>query len=228
LLLVRLRAPLILPGGLSLGMAICVGWNWSTVIPWAQERHSQTLPLAQQLHRGAGPLSTLGAQHCRAVGWDPVWGTNIAIGWFDDWRNAGVALYQRRNRGPYRSLGWKAVAGQLGPGIEVVNDGHAVGGKAIQTVAPTVGGRAAAAYLVEVPSSASYQISCRAWSPSPGQVLLLRVDDGAPQAVPVPTGSDWSASSPDTPLHLDAGRHKFTVALPATGVEMDLMELTPQ
>lgn len=235
LFLVRLRAPDVIPAALALLAAVCVGWNWSVVIPYARTRCETAGTAWRALRQGREPLSEVARAHYRDVGFREV----------EDWlyfllqlRDAHLSVFRHsRNREPIAGMGlpqlWTAEAGQLSGNIRRVEDRTLwVHSRSKEKIALESTATAEAAgtvtYEVTVPADGAYQLCCRLCTPTPGQVLKVRVDDDSTWERNLPTDTRYYPFRLDRRLTLTAGRHTLTVSFPKPGTRLDLVELIPK
>jgi hypothetical protein len=234
LLLVRMRAPLVLPQTLAVVMAVCWGWCW----PWVldhQKAHSSKVVAVMQAHtRGDRPLSELCSrlEHNEALGWTVA---PFHVGYLIDCmmqlRQNDLGIFRSINRrkraaGAGLPQAWKADTGQLSSGWEVVEDSAATQMRTLR-VKQTDASPALAVYRLQVFAGGRYRLCCRMRAPQ-GQTLTVAVDDNPVCGQDIYTGADYRACLLDAPLELKAGEHLLALAFSKRGTEVDVVELVPE
>jgi hypothetical protein len=228
LLLVRLRAPRIIPLAMTFVMAVSVGWNWPEAIRMGHMWHDPSAEMARILKRGMEPLSATSLRYASAVGFacnpDRLLDALVLL------REANLSVFRKdRQKEPVPGMGlslvWKAESGTHNDSLRLVGDRRATKDRALE-VASTPAEPGKATYEVEVPGSGSYLLCLRLWTPAAGHVLDLQVDDGPAQASSLPTVSGYYPYCFE--LNLSAGKHCLAVTLFQAGARLDILELVPQ
>jgi hypothetical protein len=230
LLLVRLRAPMILAAAMSFVMAVSVGWNWPEAIRAGTYWHDPAAEMARALKMGQQPLSAIALRYASKVGYvcnpDKLLNALLLL------REANLCVFRNDQfREPVPGMGrplvWKAANGQFDDALQLISDGEATKGQAIEA-ASTQGRPGTALYEVDLPASGSYLLCCRLRTPAPGHVLGVQVDDRPVLEKPLPTGSGYYPYCLDPLLDLGAGHHRFRITLFQRGTRLDLLELIPK
>ncbi len=234
-LLVRLRAPAMIPGILAVVAAGLVGWNWSAAI-WHGRTWSQSARVMwRALRHGQEPLSEAARKYYRNVGFRD---SEDLLNFLLQLRDAHLSVFRPgRQREPVAGLGlpqvWTAAAGQLsGNGRRVAEKSLWINSQpaekiAVESVA-TADTPATISYEVTSPADGTYALCCRLCSPSPGQILNVQVDGGPVITKSLPVASEYYPCHLDSALPLRAGQHTLTVSFPKPGTKLDLVELIPQ
>jgi hypothetical protein len=233
LLMVRLRAPVVIPQMLALGMAVCVGWCWPMAIRNGEAPHAQRVELRKTLRRGTMPLSVVSTKYCQTdiVGLSP-----SQEGFFLDClfqlRESNLSVFRdTRRRVHHRPLpwpqAWNAEAGRLSGGLKPVTDEAAVSQTAIEVTAGSEGA-GVATYDVEVLVGCAYQLCCRMRTSMQGRWLSVNVDNGPPVPCPLSAGPEYRPYVLQQPFEISAGKHSLTIVMPQPGMRLDLLELVPQ
>jgi hypothetical protein len=131
LLLLRMRVPLAIPQAMALVMAVCSGWCWPAVIDIEKGRHDKEVELIQTLARGDTSLSDLCQRYNNAVGleWVPyLTDCMVQLQQHDQSIFRAINRRKRRSAMPVAQA-WKADAGELVGGWEIVPDGNATQGR---------------------------------------------------------------------------------------------------
>ena len=234
LLLVRLRAPAVMPGLLAVVAAGCAGWNWSVVIPYAQTRYQTAEAVWQKLRRGQEPVSMVAQHHYRDVGFRTA---EDLLYFFLRLRETNLSAFAPgRREEPVTGMGfpqvWPADTGQLAGSIRAVADNvlwinSAPMAKAVlESTATAAPG--SATYDITVPADGSYQLCCRLCTPAGANILSLAVDQGPAIERVIPAEAGYFPYSFEPWLPLTAGRHTLTISLPKPGTRLDLLELIPR
>jgi hypothetical protein len=233
LLMVRLRAPVVVPQTLALGMALCVGWCWPIAIGSVQPYRPLQVELERVLRRGTMPLSVVTNQYCLAniVGLLPVHQIYF-LEWLHHLREADHSVFRDRRRLSHgrpipQPQAWDAESGRLSVGLRVVTDLAAVCHRAIEVAADCEGG-GTATYQLEVPVAGSYRLCCRMRPSMPGQSLGVKLDNGPLCQTPLADGSDYQPCIFQQPFEMGAGKHDLMIVLPQPGMRLDLLELVPR
>ncbi len=235
LLLVRLRAPAVIPGLLAVVAAGCVGWNWSVVIPYAQARYQAAEAVWEKLRRGQEPLSVVAQNHYRDVGFRTA---EDLLYFFLRLREANLSAFAPGRRAePVTDMGfpqvWPADTGRLEGSIHTVADpvlwiNSAPLAKTILESTATAALPGAVTYDITVPADGSYQLCCRLCAPAGANVLALAVDQGPAVEKVVPAEAGYFPYCFEPLLPLTAGRHALTISFPKPGTRLDLLELIPR
>lgn len=230
LMLVRCRAPRALPGCLTLGMAVCVGWNWPAALAGGETLKAHRLALIHGLRQGDRPLSLLAEHYADATGWAPAWGLQNLVEWWAGLRTAGVSAFRKVHHTAgdpaSRCLLLHADSGRLAGSLHALPDSHAVAGRAVQ--AEPDGAAPTAIYEVQIPTEGRYRLCCRWSAPRPGEPFRVAVDDGPSFSQAATAASEYTACVLEPPLSLAAGGHRLTVTWPGPGARLDVLELTPE
>jgi hypothetical protein len=226
LLLVRHAAPTALMTGLAVGMAICVGWNWQSVIDVGRSLRSRQMLLTNGLREGHEPLSVLAEPDPEATGWNKEIGVQCLLVWWQQMRRARISVFAKGSDSARQCLFWHSETGSLGGALHLVPDPRAAAGQAVQ--AETDAPEATAVYEATVPANGVYKLCCRWMVPQPGRSFAVAID-GAPVATqPVPGGPDYAACVLERTVPLDGGTHRIAITWPGAGSRLDVLELTPQ
>jgi hypothetical protein len=234
LLLVRLRAPAVIPGLLAVVAAGCVGWNWSVVIPYAQARYQTAEAVWEKLRRGQEPLSVVAKNHYRDVGFRTA---EDLLYFFLHLRDTKLSAFAPgRREEPIADMGfpqvWPADTGRLNGNIHAVADNvlwinsAPMAKTVLESTATAAPG--SASYDITVPADGSYQLCCRLCAPAGANVLSLAVDQGPAIERVIPAEAGYFPYSFEPWLPLTAGRHTLTISLPKPGTRLDLLELIPR
>jgi hypothetical protein len=226
LLLVRLRAPAILPGTLALLMAVCVGWNWPAAISISDAWHRVAKAMRHTLRHGHEPLSGVAERFAPDVGYESTSAhllENLLL-----LRESRLSVFSPSKwKDPVPGLGrpltWEAEAGALGDGLRLVADARATWDSAVEA-GPGTRGRAV--YEVAVPADGCYALCCRLRPGGPAPVLGVQVDERPAREWRLVPGGEYHPYRLEPGLDLSAGRHRLAVAW-GTGMRLDVLELIP-
>jgi hypothetical protein len=224
LLLVRLRAPLVLPGVLAGVMAICVGWTWPEAITWVRSFQAPATQAATFFRLGQEPLSVLSVWYAHPMCWGAI--PEDLLRHLLQLRRKQMSVFQNQPEavpGMGCSQAWAAVSGRFTDGLRPVDDGHASEYRALQADRP-----GSAAYEMSVPADGCYLLCCRLSVPASGASLAVRVDDGPNLERSLPSQPGYYPYLLEQLLSLSAGTHTLTITLPQPGTRLDLLELVPR
>jgi hypothetical protein len=230
LLMARWRAPVILPGTLTLLMAVCVGWNWPSVLGHSRYWHDTGMQVVRALRSSSVPLSAVAQKYATAVGYDC--DPDKLLRHLLQLREAHLSLFQEKTaREPVPGMGpsrlWEAESGQFSDGLRLVEDRRATGGLALEAAADSPPGTVS--YAIDVPVAGCYELFCRLLVPQADAFLTVRVDDGPALNRLLPLSEDYYVYGlQPIVIDLNVGRHLLTVALGMTGTKLDLLELIPR
>jgi hypothetical protein len=179
-LLVRLRAPAVLPGILAIWMAVCVGWNWPETIGLVRHWHHPVKVLWKWLHKGEEPLMGVAERTCCDLHlWDANRRRDFLV-YLLMLRDAHLSVFHDGQRVPVQGMGhpqlWTANSGTYTTGLQPVLDNRATWGVALMS-APS----GTATYHVQVPVDGVYQLYCRVFVPENEHFLTVKVDQGLAQ-----------------------------------------------
>lgn len=225
-LLVRVRAPQVLPGALALLMAVSVGWSWRAAIGMTELVHGQMAGPAAALRKGQEPLSVWVAKNNQYVGYAD---QKRLLEHLLRMRQARCFVFRQRPAEPVAGMGEPVVlpvrGGSLGGSFRRVPDGQATGNEAV-LADPAIPGPGAAALTVEVPAAGTYQLCCRLQVPAAGQAVAVRVDGGPAVVSPVNPAPGYNPCLL-APVQLTAGKHVLTLEAAQPGLRLDLLEIIP-
>jgi len=232
LLLVRMRAPLVIPQTLAVILTIFCGWNWSSILPLQQARRDRMTELVRTLAQEDVPLSAVCTWHYTDVGFppDPSWTASMIDGMIE-LRQNDQSIFRAINRRKERAgeplpQAWEAESGTLGEGWVCLPDVNATQGRTLRVSAD---GKqpAVAVYHVRVAIGGVYQLCCRMRAPR-RQTLTVQVDGSAPLRQTFPATAEFRPCVLAVPLKLEPGQHDFMLTLSPVSSDLDLLELVPQ
>jgi hypothetical protein len=230
LLLVRMRAPLAIPQTLAVLMAVCCGWCWPYMLMQEQVHRARTMELVGAFAQGDVPLSELCGRYHADLGWGDG-AIPILTSWMMQLRQSDQSIFHAINRRKRRAgaalpQAWKADAGQLGDGWEVVPDRNATQERTLRVNA--AGEQPAlAVYHVQVAVAGLYRLCCRMRAPKE-HTLTVGVDGKQFQSQTFAPADDFRPCLLTAPLKLEPGQHDLTLALSPTRSDLDMVELVPQ
>jgi hypothetical protein len=229
LLLVRLRAPGVIPGTLALWMAVCVGWNWPDVMDLVNQWHAPVKVMWRWLHKGDEPLMAVAERSCCELHlWDPNRQRELLV-YLLMLRDARLSVFRGdHQRLPVPGMGhpllWEAQSGSYTAGLKLVLDDRAT-----QGVALAAGDSGTATYNIEVPADGIYQLYCRVFVPDHQHFLTVAVDKEPAQNRSLPKRPEfYTYCGEPILLNLSAGRHLVSIHLGHAGTKLDLLELIPR
>lgn len=232
LLLVRIRAPLVIPQTLAVILALFCGWNWSSMLPLQQARRDRLTELVRTLAQGDIPLSAVCKWHSTDVGFPPdaSW-TAWMIDGMIDLRENNQSIFYKINRNKQRaglplSQAWEADSGKLGEGWVSLPDVNATQGRTLRVSAHSKQ-PAVAIYHVHVAMGGLYHLCCRMRAPK-RQTLTVMVDGSQCRQQTFPAAAEFRPCVLAAPLELEPGQHDLRLALSPVGSDLDLLELVPQ
>jgi hypothetical protein len=226
LMLIRCHASKGLLTLLTVGMALCVGWNIPSVLDRGRAMGAERRQLHDGLLEGHQPLSILAERYGVVTGWGVPGGPQHLVGWWQQMRLAHTSIFAKNPDLARRCLLWKSTAGLLGDALHPVGDAAALGGQAVQ--AEEDGEAATAVYRVTVSDSGVYRLCCRWRTPAPGRIFAVSVDGGPAMMQYVPDGPNYVPCVLVPPLPLESGTHRLAITWPGAGSRLDLLELNPQ
>ncbi len=225
-LLVRVRAPQVIPGALALLMMVSVGWSWRAAIGMAELVHGQMAGPAAALRKGQEPLSVWVAKNNQYVGYA---NQKQLLEHLLRMRQARCFVFRRGPAEPVSGMGEPIVlpvrGADLSGSFRRAPDGQATGNEAVQAD-PATQGQGAATLTVEVPAAGTYQLCGRLQVPAAGQAVAVRVDDGPAVVSPVSPAPGYNPYLL-APVQLTAGKHRLTLEAAQPGLRFDLLEIIP-
>src|SRR5262249_36137390 len=153
LLLLRFQM-VVIPNALAVVLAVAVGWAWPEALERGRDWHAQLGPAARELPQGTESLTLLAVRHARAVaclrGVAGADGATVdhrvafveqparLLDYLLQLRNARLSAFRHYRGAPADPAlcwahEWEAEAGELGPGVRVVDDPEALGGRAVES-----------------------------------------------------------------------------------------------
>src|SRR5262249_12864785 len=137
LLLVRMRSPRAIPHTLAVLMAVCCGWCWPSMLAQEKPHRDRAAEVGRLLARGNVPLSGVWERCYVDVGFPSVNWVPPLIDSMMQLRQSDQSIFHAINRRKRRAgaalpQAWKADAGQLGSGWEIVADGNATQGRTLR------------------------------------------------------------------------------------------------
>jgi len=231
LLLVRMRAPLVIPHTLAVVLAIFCGWNWPCILLPQIHHRVRMAELVQILAQGNVPLSEVCERHCVDVGFSPELFSGRLTAWMMALRQSDQCIFRGINRRKQRTgealpQAWEADSGKLGEGWVSLPDMNATQGLTLR-VSEAATQPAVAVYHVQVPIGGIYQLCCRMRAPK-RHTLTLIVDGNQSQRQTFPAANAFRPCVLKTPLKLEPGEHELTLSLSPERSDLDLVELVPQ
>jgi hypothetical protein len=226
LLLVRLRAPVILPNLLACIMALATGWNWSATASIVQDWHGRMTAAWQDLRDGRQPLSVWVDRHHHDVGQpEALRLTEYVV----QLRRARLSVFQDRLPEPVPGLGasqvWEATAGTMAGNLRQTDDWRAIRLSTVESL-DGPGATGSVAFPCTVPAEGSYLVCCHVRTPAAGHRVIVRVDDGPSSERMLPANADYFPCCVE-PVRLHPGAHELKIELPEAGTRLDLVELVP-
>jgi hypothetical protein len=227
-LMVRIRAPQVIPAALALLMLVSVGWSWRVAIAWARATQDRIAGPVAALRHGQEPLSVWVAKnHQQAVGYA---NQKQLLEYVLQMRQARCFVFRQQAPEPVAGMGQPLVRrvaeGSLSGSLRVVPDAQATGDAVVLAdQGPTRLG--IAALNVEVPAAGLYDLCCRVQVAGAGLYLAVRVDGGPPTAGPVALAPGYNPHMLGV-VRLAAGKHMLTLETDQPGLRLDLVEIIPQ
>jgi hypothetical protein len=228
LLLVRLRAPAILPAMMALTMIVSVTCCWPVAIRLARQLHDPAGEMTRALKHGTAPLCVLSTRYAPAVGYacnpDKLLDALVLL------REAEVSVFhpkrfQEAVPGMGRSLVWEAERGKFTGAFRLVIDPRATKNQALEAVS-TPAEPATVTYEFGVPAHGSYMLCLRLWTPCLGHRLDVRMDDEPSHPMALPAEPGYYPYCVD--FELGAGTHCMQVTCFQAGTRLDLLEIIPR
>jgi hypothetical protein len=213
------------PEFLALTLAVCTGWNWPEAIAWPRLHRERTDNLTREVQAGEKSLTELVVRHGEAVGFPypkPLLEHMLQL------RRAHLCVFKDDSREypPPPAVWytqWEAEAGERSPGLAVVADSTASGGKGIESVQDKEPGLVR--YAIDVPASARYLLWGQVSVPFGVPAWSVQVDDGPETLWPLSTGVGYHPAVLETPLALSAGKHILTVRARGSGARLDHLQM---
>lgn len=234
-LLIRVRAPALIPGLLTVLMAGFIGWNWPAAIWHGRAWNESARVMWRALRDGREPLSDVAVKYYRNVGFR---NSEDLLNFLLQLRKAHLSVFRPGGQQePVAGMGlpqvWAAESGRLGANSRRVAEkilwiDSKPAEKVVVESAATAGTPATVTYDVMVPANGAYSLYCRLCSPSPGHSMSVQVDSGPVIANTLPATPEYYLCHVSPDLDLNAGAHTLTVSLPRAGVKLDLLELIPR
>jgi hypothetical protein len=232
LLLLRMRAPLAIPGTLAVVMVFFCGWNWPIVLLQEYGRGTERTEMLHALAQADLPLSEVCRKSCEAAGFPvgPVW-TTMLTSFMIDLRQNDQSIFRKINRrrrqaGAAMPQAWEEDSGELGEGWVCQPDARATRGRALRV--STAGDKpASAVYHIQIAVGGAYHLCCRTRSPK-SQTLTVTVDGNQSQRQTFAASTDFWPRTLAASLNLEPGAHDLQLTLAPEGSDLDLLELVPQ
>jgi hypothetical protein len=226
-LLVRVRAPQVIPGALALLMAVSVGWSWRGSIGMAQLVHGGMVGPAALLQKGQEPLSLWVANNNQCVGYA---NQKQLLEYLLQMRRACCFVFRKEAPEPVPGMGpplvLRAAAGDLRGNFRAVEDAKATGNQAV-LAGPGIAGLGTVAFNIEVPAAGMYGLCCRLHVPDDGHTLTVQVDGGPAVANPLCPAPEYSPYLL-APVSLTPGKHLLALQAARPGLRLDVVEIIPQ
>lgn len=229
LLLVRMRAPLAIPHTLAIVMALCCGWCWPSMMVQEKVHRERVAELVGMFAQGDVPLSFLCGQYHADLGWG-VERVPLLTSWMIQLRQSDQSIFhaingRKRRAGAALPQAWKADAGELSDGWEVVSDSNATEDRTLRVNA--AGQQPAlAVYHVHMATGGIFRVCCRMRSPKE-HTLTVRVDGKELQKQTFPATPEFRPCLLTSTLILEPGQLELALTLSPASSALDLVELLP-